>query len=112
MFAKGCDYGYSTVSPGIRRKTLVYGEKTLMTVFILDKGATIAPHRHSQEQIGYLVSGHLILTIGDDVHDVRPNDSWVIPGNMEHHAKILETSVALEVFAPPRDDYIPGPTEY
>jgi quercetin dioxygenase-like cupin family protein len=78
-----------------------------MTEFILEKGAILAHHRHPQEQTGYLVSGHMILTIGDDVHEVRPGDSWVIPGSMEHHAKILETSVAVEVFAPRRDDYLP-----
>jgi quercetin dioxygenase-like cupin family protein len=99
--------GYVSVSPGIRRKTLVHGEKTLMTEFILEKGAILAHHHHPQEQTGYLVSGHMILTIGDDVHEVRPGDSWVIPGSMEHHAKILETTVAVEVFAPLRDDYLP-----
>lgn len=111
MFSKSCEFGYVPVCPGIRRKTLVYGEKTLMTIFILDKGATLAHHRHPQEQTGYLVSGHLILTIGDEVHEVRAGDSWVIPGTMEHHAKILENSVAIEVFAPRRDDYLPEPVK-
>jgi quercetin dioxygenase-like cupin family protein len=107
MFARGCEFGYISVAPGIRRKTLVYGEKTLMTEFILEKGANLAPHHHPEEQTGYLVSGHMILTIGDDVQEVRPGDSGVIPGSVEHHAKILEYSVALEVFAPRRDDYLP-----
>lgn len=107
MFARSCDFGYIPVVLGIRRKTLVYGEKTLMTEFILEKGAVLASHRHPQEQTGYLVSGHMILTIGDDVQEIRPGDSWMIPGNVEHHAKILADSVALEVFAPRRDDYIP-----
>jgi quercetin dioxygenase-like cupin family protein len=106
MFARDCDFGYVSVAPGIRRKTLVYGEKTLMSEFILEKGATLPHHRHPEEQTGYLVSGHMILTIGDEVHDVRPGDSWVIPGDVEHHAKILENSLALEVFSPRRDDYL------
>jgi quercetin dioxygenase-like cupin family protein len=107
MFARARDFGYIPASPGIWRKTLVYGEKTLMTEFILEKGAVLAHHRHPQEQIGYLVSGHMILTVGDDVHEIRRGDSWMIPGNVEHHAKILEDSVAVEVFAPRRDDYLP-----
>jgi quercetin dioxygenase-like cupin family protein len=107
MFSKGCEFGYLPVSAGIRRKTLVYGEKTLMTEFILDAGAVLAHHRHPEEQTGYLVSGHLILTIGDEVQEIRAGDSWVIPGNVEHHAKILEPSVAVEVFSPRRDDYVP-----
>jgi quercetin dioxygenase-like cupin family protein len=52
------------------------------------------------------MSGHIILTIGDEVSEVRPGDSWVIPGNMEHHAKILADSVAIEIFSPRRDDYL------
>jgi len=107
MFAKSCDFGYISAAPGIRRKTLVYGDKTLMTEFILKKGSVLEHHCHPQEQTGYLISGHLILTIGDEVQEIRRGDSWVIPGNVEHHAKILADSVALEVFAPRRDDYVP-----
>lgn len=106
MFAKSCEFGYLPAGDGIQRKILVYGEKTLMTEFILKKGAVITHHRHPQEQTGYLISGHMILTISDEVQEIRPGDSWMIPGNVEHHAKILEDSVALEVFSPRRDDYL------
>jgi quercetin dioxygenase-like cupin family protein len=47
----------------------------------------------------------MVLTIGNDAHEIRPGDSWTIRGNVEHHAKIVEDSVALEVFSPPRGDY-------
>jgi quercetin dioxygenase-like cupin family protein len=107
MFTRGCESGYITVVPKICRKTLVYGEKTLMGEFTLEKRASLPLHTHPEEQTGYLVSGHMILTIGDDVHEVRPGDSWVISGNVKHHAKILENSVAIEVFSPRRDDYLP-----
>jgi quercetin dioxygenase-like cupin family protein len=107
MYTKACEFGYLPAAPGIQRKTLVYGEKTLMTEFVLTKGSVLCHHRHPQEQTGYLISGHLILTIGDDVHEIRPGDSWVIPGDVEHHAKILQDSVALEVFSPRREDYVP-----
>ena len=72
MFARAVISVIFLAAPGIRRKTLVYGEKTLMTEFILEKGAILAHHRHPQEQTGYLVSGHMILTIGDDVQEIRP----------------------------------------
>ena len=106
MYAKSHESGYLPADPGIQRKTLVYGEKTLMTEFILKGGSVLAHHRHPEEQTGYLVSGHMILTIGDDIHEIRPGDSWVIPGDIGHHAKILTDSVALEVFSPRRDDYL------
>ena len=108
MFAQKDDAGYIPVAEGILRKTLVHGKNTLMTEFVLKKGAILPAHRHLQEQTGYLVSGHMILTIGDDVNEVRTGDSWMIPGNVEHGAKIVADSVAVEVFSPVRDDYLTG----
>lgn len=107
MFAVKSDQGYITVADGIKRKTLVYGARTLMTEFLLEKGKTLPGHSHPQEQTGYLVSGQIRLTIAGEEFKVKPGDSWVIPGNAEHSAKVVEDSVAVEVFAPVRDDYLP-----
>ena len=38
---------------------------------------------------------------------MAPGDSWSIPGGMPHGAEVLEDSVAIEVFSPVRDDYLP-----
>ncbi|MGE5391605.1 MAG: cupin domain-containing protein [Deltaproteobacteria bacterium] len=107
MFNRQDPGGYIDVCPGIRRKTLVYGENTLMTEFTLAEGADLPLHDHPQEQTGYLVSGHLILTIGGEDYDVSPGSSWAIPGGVSHKAKALENSVAVEVFSPVRYDYLP-----
>ena len=107
MFSKRDDQGYIIMIEGIKRKTLVYGVKTLLTEFILAEGKILPKHFHPQEQTGYLVSGKIILHIGDDKHEVFPGDSWVIPGDVEHWAEIIEDSVAVEVFAPVREDYLP-----
>ena len=106
MFAKAQKSGYIPAAPGIRRKTLVYGDKTLMTEFLLDKGTLLANHSHPHEQTGYLVSGHMTLRIHDEESDIRPGDSWNIPGNVEHSATVHENSVAIEVFSPVREDYL------
>ncbi|MFA4825831.1 MAG: cupin domain-containing protein [Methanoregula sp.] len=108
MFAQKQGSGYIPVTEGIARKTLVHGKNTLMTEFVLKKDAVLPAHQHPQEQTGYLVSGHMFLTIGDTVQEVRPGDSWMIPGNVEHRARIVADSVAVEVFSPVRDDYLPG----
>jgi len=108
MFGQKQDSGYIPVAEGILRKTLVHGKNTLMTEFILKKGAILPAHRHPQEQTGYLVFGHIFLTIGDEVREVRAGDSWMIPGNVEHGATIVTDSVAVEVFSPVRDDYLTG----
>ena len=107
MFQKSSTKGYSPALPGIELKTLVHGEKTLMAEFVLAKGCQLPKHSHHHEQTGYLIKGHIRLTIGQEVHEVMPGDSWCIPGDIEHCAEIVVDSVAIEVFSPVREDYLP-----
>ena len=107
MFTKRVEGGYTEPIPGIEMKTLVHGEKTLMPEFLLKKGSLLPRHAHPHEQTGFLVSGHIRLTIDQETHDVMPGDSWCIPGDVEHQAEIVEDSVAVEVFSPVREDYLP-----
>jgi quercetin dioxygenase-like cupin family protein len=88
-------------------KTLVHGEKTLMAEFRLTRGADLPAHQHPHEQTGWLASGRIELTIDGDVHAVNPGDSWCIPGGVTHSARAREDSVAVEVFTPVREDYLP-----
>jgi quercetin dioxygenase-like cupin family protein len=107
VFEKRSPAGYKTPLSGIRMKTICYGERTLMTEFVLEQGSTLPVHSHPYEQTGYLVQGHIRLRIGAREHEVRPGDSWCIPSGEEHGAQILEDSVAVEVFSPVREDYLP-----
>ena len=66
MFQKQSEKGYVLIVPGIERKTLVYGEKTLMTEFVLKKGNRLPQHSHPHEQTGYLVKGWIRLSIGTE----------------------------------------------
>jgi quercetin dioxygenase-like cupin family protein len=106
MFNKQDASGYTKALDKITRKTLVHGEKTLMTEFRLDQGALLPKHKHPHEQTGYLVSGRMDLFIGNEMHTVYPGDSWCIPGDIEHSAFAREDSVAVEVFCPVREDYL------
>ena len=106
MFYKHNPDGYQPILNGIQIKTLVHGEKTLFSEFKMKAGSQLPRHAHPQEQTGYLVSGQIRLTIGGESFDVSPGDSWCVPGNLEHQAEILVDSVAIEVFAPVREDYL------
>lgn len=106
MFASGSDSGYREILAGVFLKTLVHGERTLMAEFRLAAGASLPDHNHPHEQTGYLVSGRLRLSIGDAVQEVVPGDSWIIAGDMPHHAEALEDTVVVEVFSPVREDYL------
>lgn len=102
---------YVAVLSGISRKTLAYGEKTLMVQFQLKMGAILPLHAHPYEQTGYLVSGRMVLTIGGRSAEVGPGDSWCIAEGVEHGAEVREDAVAVEVFAPLRPDYLPQAAE-
>lgn len=107
MFSHHDDTGYAAALPGITRKTLVFGDKTLMTEFILTKGSALPLHAHPYEQTGYLVRGHMRLTIDGKTFDAHAGDAWNVPADVEHGAQIAEDSVAIEVFSPTRADYLP-----
>jgi quercetin dioxygenase-like cupin family protein len=90
---------------GVTRRTLNEGVHTLLCELHLSKGSTIPPHTHPHEQIGYLASGRFRFRLGDRWQECRPGDSWCVPGGVEHEVEVIEDSVAIDVFSPPRDDY-------
>jgi quercetin dioxygenase-like cupin family protein len=106
MFYKKNETGYRVVMDGIRLKTLVHGERTLLCEFKIEKGKVLPSHKHHHEQTGYLVSGRMKFTIGDEEFYAEPGDSWCIPGDMEHAAEAFEDSSGVEVFSPVREDYL------
>jgi quercetin dioxygenase-like cupin family protein len=107
VFYKKDDRGYKEALEGIRLKTLVHGEKTLLCEFKLKGGKILPSHKHPHEQTGYLVTGHITLIIGDERFDAGPGDSWCIPKDIQHSAEVHEDSLAVEVFSPVREDYLP-----
>lgn len=106
MFYKYFSSGYKEIIKGVNIKTLVNGEKTLLSEFIMEKGSILPKHSHPYEQTGYLISGNILLTIGENTFEAEPGDSWCIPVNVEHKAEILKDSIAIEVFSPVREDYL------
>lgn len=110
MFEKQSNEGYRRPLEGIEQKTLVHGDRTLMVEFRLHEGTQLPLHSHPHEQVGYLVKGQIRLTIGAEVYDVHPGDSWCIPGDVLHCAEIIGESVAVEVFSPVREEYLPSAT--
>jgi quercetin dioxygenase-like cupin family protein len=107
MFATPSAQGYCPALPGIVRKTLVHGERTLLVEFRMEKGSTLPRHSHPYEQTGYLVSGRMRLTVAGESFDAGPGASWCIPSGVPHGAEISEDTVAVEIFSPARADYLP-----
>ncbi len=107
MFYKHSQEGYKNPLSDIQQKTLVFGEKSLLTEFKMKANSLLPRHSHPYEQTGYLISGKIRLTIGSESIDFEPGDAWCVPMNVEHGAQILEDALAIEVFSPVREDYLP-----
>lgn len=106
MFKKKKDVVYRPVKDGIELCTLVYGKKTSLVEFKLKAGVEIPFHNHPYEQTGYLVSGSVIFKMEGTEFMAMPGDSWCVPEMILHGATVLEDSVIIEVFSPPREDYM------
>jgi quercetin dioxygenase-like cupin family protein len=106
MFYKNHPEDFKIVLDGIEIKTLVFGEKMLLSEFHMNKGSQLPLHSHPQEQVGRLLQGRIALSVGSEKMELKPGDCWCVPGNMEHGAEIIEDSIAIEVFSPVREEYL------
>lgn len=97
---------YQELLPGVLMRTLSVGSKTHMVEFRLEQGRAIPTHAHPHEQIGYLVSGTLALTVAENKTVYSPGGSWIVAGGVEHSAEVVEDAVVVEVFSPTREDYL------
>ena len=100
------------LNPFIDRQ-FVYGERGMLARLILRKGAIVPKHSHENEQISYVLEGALRFTMEDGrVITVRSGEVLVIPSNMPHMAEALEDTLDLDIFTPPRADWIAGTDAY
>jgi quercetin dioxygenase-like cupin family protein len=95
------------VTPLIRRK-IVTGEKEMVVVWKMKAGAHAAAHRHPHEQIFWVVSGKMEFRLGDERRTCGPGDIGVVPGGIEHEAWFPEDTEVIDIFAPPREDFLGG----
>ncbi len=91
--------------PGIVRRTLSEGEHTMLCELQMAAGSTVPSHTHPHEQTGYLASGRFRFRLGDHWRELKAGDSWCVPGDVDHEVEVLEDSIAIDVFSPPRDEY-------
>ena len=102
------------LSPEIGRK-MVSGEKVMLAQVFLKKGAIVTKHQHHNEQITYILSGTLRFWIGEDqkeVVDVAAGEVLHIPSNVWHKAEALEDTLDVDVFSPPRQDWLDKTDSY
>ena len=86
---------------------LLSGKEIMMNMVTIEPGGVVPEHSHPNEQCGYVVKGTLILTLGDETRHLGPGDCYVVPSNLVHSgATTDEGCMVLDMFAPPRADYV------
>ena len=99
------------LNPLIDRQ-FVAGERSMLARIILRKGSIVPQHSHDNEQITYVLEGALKFVIEGKELIVRSGEILVIPSNLPHSAEALEDTVDLDIFCPPREDWISGTDAY
>jgi quercetin dioxygenase-like cupin family protein len=90
-------------------RRLVTGERMMLAHVYLKKGCIVPKHMHENEQLTYILEGALRFWIGEDGKEelvVRAGEVLHLPSNVPHRAEALEDTLDVDVFAPPRQDWL------
>jgi quercetin dioxygenase-like cupin family protein len=94
-------------------RQFVHGEKGMLARLLLRKGCIVPRHSHENEQITYVLEGALKFVLGEgEAVVVGAGGLLVIPPNLPHSAEALEDTIDIDVFTPPRADWIDGSDAY
>lgn len=90
----------------------IVGSNLMLARLVLKKNARVPMHRHRHEQVSHVVEGALKFLIEDREIIVRAGEILCIPPHIAHEVLAVEDSVALDIFNPPREDWISGDDAY
>lgn len=99
------------LNPLIERQ-FIAAERAMLARILLRKGCVVPPHHHENEQITYILSGALRFTLGEQIILVRAGEVLVIPSGVPHSAEAMEDTIDIDIFTPPREDWIAGTDAY
>lgn len=102
------------VTPQLARR-LVTSERMMLAQVYLEPGCIVPKHSHENEQITWIVEGALRFHLGEDGSEeviVRAGEVLVIPSHLPHSAEALERTLDVDIFCPPRADWLNGTDRY
>ena len=102
------------VVDGIERRVIT-GERAMLAHVYLKRGAVVPLHAHDNEQITYILEGALRFWIGGEESepiDIRAGEVLHIPANVPHKAEALEDTLDVDIFSPPRQDWLDKTDDY
>lgn len=96
-------------------RRLITGDRMMIAHVYLKKGDDVPQHSHENEQITYVLEGVLHFWLGEDGErevTVRAGEVLVIPSHLPHRALAIEDTLDVDVFNPPRQDWLNGTDAY
>jgi len=102
------DLDWENVNDKLDRR-LITGDRVMLAHVLLRKGCIVPRHRHENEQFTYILQGALHFYIGDERAEeviVRAGEVLHLPSNVWHEAHALEDTLDMDIFAPPREDWL------
>ena len=96
-------------------RRLITGDRMMLAHVYLKKGCVVPRHQHENEQLTYVLGGALKFWIGEDEKEtmtIREGEVLVIPSNVWHKAEALEDTLDVDVFSPPRRDWLEKTDSY
>jgi quercetin dioxygenase-like cupin family protein len=108
------DMPKETVTPLLDRR-LIVGNRMMLAHIYLKKGCIVPLHSHDNEQLTYVLHGALRFSIGSETGEtivIGPGEVLVIPSNVPHKAEALEDTLDVDVFCPPRQDWLDKTDDY
>ncbi len=96
-------------------RKLITGDRTMLAHVILKKGCVVPRHSHDNEQFTYILKGSLRFWIGEDEKEtlvIRTGEVLHIPSNVPHKAEALEDTLDMDIFTPPRQDWLDKTDDY
>jgi quercetin dioxygenase-like cupin family protein len=96
-------------------RKFITGERVMLAHIYLDKGCVVPMHQHENEQLSYILEGELKFRIGSEDSEpvfVKAGEVLVSPPNLPHSAEAVEDTLSLDVFSPPRQDWLTGNDDY
>jgi quercetin dioxygenase-like cupin family protein len=100
--------------PDLGRR-LISTERMMLAHVYLEKGCVVPTHSHENEQLAYILEGRLRFWLGEDgseVVDVAAGEVLYLPSYLPHKAEALETTLDVDIFVPPRQDWLDGSDAY
>ncbi len=95
------------------QRRMITGDRVMITHIYLKKGCVVPRHQHENEQITYVLDGALKFNLGAAQEvTVRTGEVLVIPSNLPHSAEALEDTLDVDIFDPPRRDWLEGTDHY